>query len=118
MSHKLMLLSAASLFLLTPLAPISGVENANVQSPMIEQGQVAPQMTDDNLKNTIVGSFSSDPEIANINDDLDVSVDEGVVTLSGTVNSEALRSKIEGKVKSIAGIKQVVNNIEVDINQK
>ncbi len=42
-----------------------------------------------------------------------VSVNEGVATLSGTVNDEASKSSMEAAVKSVGGVKSVVNNLDV-----
>lgn len=42
-----------------------------------------------------------------------VSVNRGIATLTGTVETEDVRTSIEEKVKTIDGIKSVVNQLEV-----
>ena len=42
-----------------------------------------------------------------------VSTKEGVVTLSGAVDSEAIKGKVEQDAKSVTGVKSVVNNLTV-----
>jgi osmotically-inducible protein OsmY len=46
--------------------------------------------------------------------DVDVRVENGVVTLTGTVPKDADRTKIEGFVRSIPGVNQVVNAVTVE----
>ena len=38
---------------------------------------------------------------------------QGVVTLSGSVDSKSLKSRAEKVAKKVKGVKQVVNNIEI-----
>lgn len=45
--------------------------------------------------------------------DIMVSVDKGVATLSGKVVSDAEKAEMETKAKAIKGVKSVVNNLEV-----
>lgn len=49
----------------------------------------------------------------NVFDDLNYSVDNGVVTLSGEVTQPVVKSDAERSVKHLAGVTQVVNNIRV-----
>lgn len=42
-----------------------------------------------------------------------VSVDNGVVTLSGTVNDDDAKKNLEETVKKVDGVKSVTNNLEV-----
>jgi len=42
-----------------------------------------------------------------------ISTKEGVVTLSGAVDSEAIKGKVEQDAKSVTGVKSVVNNLTV-----
>jgi osmotically-inducible protein OsmY len=45
--------------------------------------------------------------------DVDLRVENGVVTLTGTVPTDAERTKVEGLVRSIPGVQQVVNSVTV-----
>ena len=43
----------------------------------------------------------------------DVTVKQGVVTLTGSVDSKNLKSRAEKVAKKVKGVKSVVNNIEI-----
>jgi osmotically-inducible protein OsmY len=45
--------------------------------------------------------------------DVDLRVENGVVTLTGTVRTDAERTKIESLVRSIPGVQQIVNSVTV-----
>jgi hyperosmotically inducible protein len=49
----------------------------------------------------------------NVFDDLNYSIENGVVTLSGDVTQPVVRNDAERSVKHLAGVTQVVNNIRV-----
>lgn len=55
------------------------------------------------VENMIKGTYS----------DINASVKDGVVTLTGTLNSDAERNAVENTVRSIKNVKSVVNNITV-----
>lgn len=46
--------------------------------------------------------------------DVDLRVENGVVTLSGAVRTDAERTKVEGLARSIPGVNQVINGITVE----
>ena len=50
------------------------------------------------------------PALANA---VHVTTAEGVVTLTGAVDSEAIKAKVEQDAKSVAGVKSVVNSLTV-----
>lgn len=50
------------------------------------------------------------PALANA---VSVTTVEGVVTLTGAVDAEAIKAKVEQDAKSVAGVKSVVNNLTV-----
>jgi len=43
---------------------------------------------------------------------------QGVVTITGTVESAATKTKIGERARAVAGVKDVVNNLEIDPNRK
>ncbi|KQX00815.1 BON domain-containing protein [Flavobacterium sp. Root420] len=47
--------------------------------------------------------------------EIDVSVDDGIVTLGGTVDNYTQKKEAEQAVKNIAGVKAVVDEIKVDL---
>jgi osmotically-inducible protein OsmY len=102
----------ATNFLLTPLSPMLGTESPNFQAPMIDITQFA-SVSDEELTQTVKATLLADPELSPLIDHINVNIHQGIVTLNGKVNSLELKSKIEAKVNSIEGVKQVDNQIEV-----
>lgn len=51
-------------------------------------------------------------------DDVDMRVENGVVTLTGTVATDAARTKVEGLVRSIPGVRETVNSVRVEQDAK
>src|SRR5271169_506136 len=49
----------------------------------------------------------------NVFDDLNYSIDNGVVTLSGVVTQPVVKNDAVGSVKHLAGVTQVIDNIRV-----
>ena len=59
----------------------------------------------------VEGKLAADPDVSSAN--IDVDVQDGVVTLSGTVKSAANRAKAESVAKSVSGVKSVRNELKV-----
>lgn len=51
--------------------------------------------------------------ITSVDSKISSTVKDGIATLSGTVDSEEVKMKAEEVIKSVKGIKSVINNIEV-----
>ncbi|UKJ07140.1 BON domain-containing protein [Solitalea lacus] len=60
-------------------------------------------------------STEVDKQIASYGPGVSATVEKGVVTISGELGDEASRSAIEASVKSVKGVKSVVNNTSVKI---
>jgi hyperosmotically inducible protein len=72
---------------------------------------VAGQLDDAVIATKIEAKLTADPEINAFN--VDVDVREGVVRLSGVVEKERARSEAEGLARRTAGVRSVVNDIEI-----
>jgi osmotically-inducible protein OsmY len=71
-----------------------------------------PQVvTDDTISDQVRVSFASDKIVGVL--PFDVSVKNGVVTLSGTADQPNQKSRAEKLAKKVKGVKQVINNITV-----
>lgn len=68
--------------------------------------------SDQALTDSVSARLSGAPEIAPY--DLDVDVDEGIVTLDGTVQTESERMAAERIARSTAGVRGVTNEIDVE----
>lgn len=72
-------------------------------------GAQAPD--DDIIFDQVRQRLTSDPQVKG--HQLEVEVNEGVVTLKGVVASEKLRGRAEKLAKKVKGVKQVINQLRV-----
>jgi osmotically-inducible protein OsmY len=72
-----------------------------------------PQLSDSDLKNQILARFQSDPQLRNAGLSVSADASENTVTLSGTVESEALRTKAVQLAKSAHPGVTVIDKIDV-----
>jgi hyperosmotically inducible protein len=78
-----------------------GASCTQTNQPEISQSPAkADKISDSELENRIKARFTSHPELAVANLDVDADVDRGEVTISGTVGSQALRAEAVGAAKS------------------
>ncbi len=75
---------------------------------LAEQKKVGDAQVYDNVKMRL----ANDPDIKGGN--LTVEVKDGVVTVSGRVEKERARQKIERVAKKVKGVTSVVNNVKVE----
>jgi len=73
----------------------------------------AVNVTDSTIETRITADLKQDSALAPR--DIDVDVDKGVVTLTGTVRTEDERASA-GRIAQISGVARVINNIEVNPN--
>lgn len=70
------------------------------------------------ITSTVKTELLADPDVGGL--DIDVDTSKGVVTLSGTVNSEMESQKAEGIARRVNGVVSVENNLivvsDVEIN--
>jgi hyperosmotically inducible periplasmic protein len=69
------------------------------------------QVSDDAIYDNVRIKLASDSEVKG--GDLQVDVKQGVVTLSGGVESQRVKDKAGKLAKSVKGVKQVVNNLAI-----
>ena len=67
------------------------------------------KVKDSDLQETATQITATIPDASDIN----ITVNDGIATLSGTVEEEATKQRIASSVLSIEGVKSVVNNIKV-----
>lgn len=70
-------------------------------------------LTDEEIKQQVLDELKWDPEVEPT--DVGVEVDDGVVTLTGTVESYPMKYAAEQAAKRVLGVKAVANNIEVKL---
>ncbi len=93
----------AAVALCVPVAPL-----AAMPAPAADKNK---PVSDDFLSDTIMRKLASDAIIKG--GAIKVDVKDGVVTLSGTIETEKQRERTEKVVKKTAGVKGVVNKITV-----
>ena len=69
--------------------------------------------SNDVLRKEVIEAISWEPIL--ISNEIDVNVKDGIVTLAGTVDNYTQKKEAEHAVKSIAGVKAVVDDVKVDL---
>jgi uncharacterized protein HemX len=83
-----------------------------VQQPATNSGSTQPSGTDDlSVQSSVDRKISDDTTLAALG--VTAIVLDGKVTLTGTVDSEAMKSRVERVVKSVKGVRGVDNKIIV-----
>jgi len=80
---------------------------ASLAAPMLRAHRLAD---DDELYDRVNRKLNSD---ADIHGNIKIDVKNGVVTLTGNVGTDKVRSKAEKVVRKVQGVKEVVNKLEV-----
>jgi hyperosmotically inducible protein len=68
-----------------------------------------PKVSDDSINDQVRITFANDKVIGAV--PFEVSVKDGVVTLTGTADTQAQRSRAQNLARKVKGVKSVVNNI-------
>lgn len=72
-----------------------------------------PMRTDADISRAVRGAFAADKFVAAESAGVSVQIENGVATLSGTVLTERAKTEIGAKARGVGGVRQVVNNIQV-----
>jgi hypothetical protein len=98
-----------------PQQPIVVQQPGTTQPVIVQQAPadsaVANGTDDGSIQSNIDRKFSEDATLASLG--ISALVTDGRVTLSGTVNSEAMKSRVERVVNSVKGVRGVENKIVV-----
>jgi osmotically-inducible protein OsmY len=79
----------------------------------VEVAGMNTEAMDDRLEDQLGRMFKEDTEWDMDGLDLNFDSKAGVVTITGDAPSEAVKNRVTERVKTIAGVKDVVNNLEV-----
>ncbi len=71
--------------------------------------------TDEEIRQDVEEALQKDPFVGSL--DIDVVVEAGVVTLSGTVDNYFLKYQADEVASTVNGVTDIVNNIEVDYEE-
>jgi len=97
----------------SPSLPPSTPPAATSPSGVPPSGSGQTSVTDEALKQRVTSSLREDTSLAAVVPNITVNANNGTVTLQGSVNSQQQRTDIESKVRSIAGVTQVTNNLKI-----
>jgi len=92
-----------------PPAPPVATSPSGVPS----SGGIQTSATDEALEQRVTSSLREDTSLAAVVPNITVDANNGTVTLQGSVDSEQQRTDIESKIRSIAGVTQVTNNLKI-----
>jgi osmotically-inducible protein OsmY len=88
-----------------------GVKGVTNNLRIAPAGTTAKGMSDGSIKARIYGQFASDSALEG--SDINLDVDDGVVTLKGTVRSEAGRARAVAIAKGASGVKSVKDTLTI-----
>jgi len=97
----------------SPSLPPSTPPPATSPSGVPPSGSGQTSVTDEALEQRVASSLREDTALAALAPNITVDANNGTVTLKGSVNSSQQRTAIESKVRSIPGVTQVTNNLEI-----
>jgi hypothetical protein len=97
----------------SPSLPPSTPPPATSPSGVPPAGSGQTSVTDEALEQRVASSLREDTALAALAPNITVDAKNGTVTLQGSVNSSQQRTAIESKVRSIPGVTQVTNNLEI-----
>lgn len=92
---------------------IPGVRSVSTSITVITSGAPAAPVTDEAISDSIRFTLKHDFSLSEDAKGVSVNVDQGTVTLSGTVKNEMEKAKIESLTKSTTGVKNINNKINV-----
>lgn len=75
--------------------------------------KTVPMRTDADISRAVRSAFAADKFIAAESVSVSVQMDNGIATLSGSVSTERAKNEIGAKARGVGGVRQVVNNIQV-----
>jgi hypothetical protein len=92
-------------------APAAQQPPVIIQQPAAGGGSAPNTSNDGAIQTAIDKKISDNPTFSSLG--VTATVLDGKVTLTGTVNSEALKSQLDRMIRGISGVKQVDNQIVV-----
>ena len=90
-------------------APSVSNPSGTISSPSTAQMNAADQA----LAQRVTSSLREDSSLAAVVPNMTVQANNGTVTLRGSVNNQQQRADVETKVRSVAGVTQVINDLDV-----
>ena len=70
--------------------------------------------TNEDIRKDVIDEIKWDPQVKDVSNQINVVAKEGIITLSGVVDSYAKKMAAERAAQRVAGVKIVASDIEVD----
>ena len=97
----------------SPSLPPATPPPATSPSGVPPSGSGQTSVTDEALEQRVASSLREDTALSALAPKITVDANNGTVTLQGSVTSDQQRTDIESKVRNIAGVTQVTNNLKI-----
>jgi hypothetical protein len=94
------------------ISPTPQTKPSVQQSPAISEGEVAPAVDDTSIQSRIDAALEADATLAKL--DISTLVENGKVTIFGSVRSAELKQRVEKVVRSVKGVGTVNNQLVVN----
>lgn len=92
---------------------LSGVAvDENVGDPSVRKQRYA-DVNDQVIMDVLEKSFRNDPLVFDVASSIDVSIDDGTVTLTGQANRLIEKTKAESLARGVVGVNRVVNELKI-----
>lgn len=113
---KLFVLASVGVLLLAPAAQVFAMGTSNSQTKTVTVDKTVTRdevKSDSDITKAVKNALAADNNFATQSLNVHVATVNGVVTLSGFVDSNDAKTDFETKAKEVAGVTKVINNIEV-----
>lgn len=100
-------------FVATTVAILATTTSPIFAMPPPAPSHSVPMKTDLDIATAVRSAFAADKFTKSVSTGISVQVENGVATLSGTVTTERAKSDLGAKARSVGGVKQVINDIQV-----
>lgn len=112
MKRYVLILASIGFLLLAPSARLLSVDTAPTVAT--KEGTVTTvPVSDNDLALRVKNAFTVDKDLSNQVKSVDVKASNGVVTLSGKVDSDKVKNDFAAKAKGVEGVTKVENNLQV-----
>lgn len=114
LSRNLFLLASAALLLVAPVAQhhLFGMDTTVKDQKVVS---VKDAVSDEMVTVAVKDAFAKDNAFVKFTPTVKVTTVGGVVTLTGTVDSEKAKADLGAKAQSVGGVKSVDNKLEVKV---
>lgn len=108
MNKKLIVLISVGCFLLAPVASVFSFDSLYNSSAVQDKAK-----NDSDVTKSVKDAVAADSDLSGFANTVIITTENGIVTITGFVDNQDAKAKVEAKVKAVSGVNQVKNNLEV-----